>query len=788
MATMALAWVVCPLVVATLALGLGLLAARLTRADLSPPALMGVGASALVALATGLTWYPVTVVLAGPALVLGAVAGWVLGWRTLAWDRTRSWSVVAAMGAYACYAAPVLLVGAVSWAGYIKLDDTGTWLAFADRLGSAGYTSDPSSTSTPGVLIRILVGQGYPVGAFADLGVLSRLMSVDAAWLVQPLMATLAAILACILYAATDGLVDSRAWRAAAAFVASQAALLVGYTLWGGLKEITLAVLVASACVLLAPLRGDSLGGAARGALFALPAAAIFAVAGLAAAVYLAPLLLAQVALLWASRGWRSMLQGAGAFVVVAVALGVGPLSSIPAQLETARTTALGGNDDIGNLFGALRPAQLFGVWLSGDFRSPSELPTLVWVLVSIVALAAVGGIVVSVTHGKPAIPALVLVNLLAVTLAWRGAWLAGKAMAVASPALLLAACVAFAVLAETGRRFEGVALIGVVAVGVLVSNVMQYRVVWVAPSDEMRELEAIGASTAPAPALLLDYNPVGARHFLRALDVEGAGELRYHQIPMYSGAGLDKAAYADVDDFPVSSLQPYRTLVLRTSVTASRPPSTYDVLVPGRSYEAWRQNPAAASVLQHFPLGTHDDPAAPAPCDVITQAAARAGPGGRVAVALRAPQVTVPLDGAPLPPGWAAGTSPGSVAVSAPGEVEVPFSVPAAGRYVASYAGSSWGRVGFLLDGKTWYDASGVLTWTGNSTMLPALELAAGAHTLTVQYATGWRPGESYVPSELGPVVLSETAAEVPVTYVPSATATTLCGKRADWIEAVGG
>jgi hypothetical protein len=367
-------------------------------------------------------------------------------------------------------------------------------------------------------------------------------------------------------------------------------------------------------------------------------------------------------------------------------------------------------------------------------------------------------------------------------------AWLGGKVLAVSSPATLLAAGLAFAVLAETGRRFEGIVLIGLVGGSVLVSNVMAYRAVWVAPSDRMQELADIGTSGALPPALMLEYSPAGVRYFLRQLDAEAAGELRWNLIPMNDGQGLGKGAYADIDDFPISSITPYKSLVLRNELISSRPTSLYSVARPGTYYDVWSPQPGVPEVLQHWPLGTHADPAAPAPCTIVQAAIKVAGPNGRVAVAERAPVLTVPLTDTILPEGWTTGSQPGSVVVAKNGVATVPFSVDADGLYNATLGGSLWARVTLEVDGQPWWSDQNRLNWTPYSNPLPPIQLSAGKHLLTVTSRSGLLPGTGHSPSEIGPLVLSTGTYDVPVRYVASAQALSLCGQRVDWVEAVTG
>lgn len=71
----------------------------------------------------------------------------------------------------------------------------------------------------------------------------------------------------------------------------------------------------------------------------------------------------------------------------------------------------------------------------------------------------------------------------------------------------------------------------------------------------------------------MTEYEPYGVRHFLRDADPEGASELRRRPVPLRDGSSLDKGEFADIDRFDLGGLLEYRTLVLRRSPLASRPP-----------------------------------------------------------------------------------------------------------------------------------------------------------------------------------------------------------------------
>jgi len=259
-----------------------------------------------------------------------------------------------------------------------------------------------------------------------------------------------------------------------------------------------------------------------------------------------------------------------------------------------------------------------------------------------------------------------------------------GKALATGSPAIVLAGLVGAAAVARRGRRVEGAVLALAITVGVLWSNALAYHEVNLAPRDRLAELERIGNSTAgEGPALMTEYEPYGVRHFLRKADPEGVSELRRRLIPLRNGRPLEKLEVADLDQLDLNALLVYRTLVLRRSPVASRPPSIYKRVYRGRFYDVWQRPPAGPTVRRHLPLGDPAHATAPARCAaVLGLARAARRDGDRVAIARRAAPTAVPLF---PPPGsdWLVDPgTPGAVLPRGDGVMRTEVVVPSAGRY----------------------------------------------------------------------------------------------------------
>src|SRR5207342_2846141 len=105
-------------------------------------------------------------------------------------------------------------------------------------------------------------------------------------------IAFLAGLLALGLWTLARPLISSPALRAATAFVAAQPALLFGYYLWGGVKEVVAAALVAGLAALAVQLRERSREPAALVAP-ALVTAALVGVLSAGGLIWALPALLA---------------------------------------------------------------------------------------------------------------------------------------------------------------------------------------------------------------------------------------------------------------------------------------------------------------------------------------------------------------------------------------------------------------------------------------------------------------------------------------------------------------
>ena len=579
--TLLLPWIGFPLALGAVALGCAFALQRAAGRRIPGPLLLPAGLVVISVVASFTTWSGRAAQLTVPVLAGLAALGFGLGVREL--RRVDPFAVGCAIVAFLAVGAPVLASGEPTFTGYVKLDDTATFLALTDRVLEHGRDLDGLEPSSYEATLAVNLANGYPTGALLPLGVGARLVGTDPAWVFQPYLAFLAAMLALALYALVGTMVHSRPWSAFVAALASQSALLYGFALWGGVKELYAAAALALVAATVPLVRTEARSGLLPGTA----AAATVLASSPGALVWLLPPSITL--LVWV----RARSRAAAVACVTAVALALPALAAASRFLRADNRSSFRDNGELGNLIGPLDPAQLLGIWPTTDFRvEPGDMRTTAVVLGVTLAAAAIG-LLFALQCRATALLAYVAscaVGALAYS-ALGSPWLEAKAFAVASPGVLLLALVGATKLLE-GRRIIALLALATIAGGVFASNALAYREARLAPHAQLVELEKIGRTFAgEGPALMTEYQPYGVRHFLRDLDAEGASELRRRPVPLRDGRVLGKAEVADISAFAPEAVLVYRTLVLLRSAAGGRPPAAYRLVWSGRFYDVWQRS-----------------------------------------------------------------------------------------------------------------------------------------------------------------------------------------------------
>lgn len=825
----------------TLSVGLGLLAELIRGRKLPCTLLPATGFAALIAVGGLITCFPSLAELTTGAVTGLAIAGYaalVTGGprgpvRSFYFLRPRSevtWPVLAAIGVFFVFGAPVILSGSPTFAGYVKLDDTSTWLAFTDHVLAYGHSVGGLAPSSYEATIQINLEAGYPLGAFIPLGVGHELTGQDSAWLFQPYLSLMAAIMSLVFFELATPVIRDHRLRAAAVFIAAQPALLIGYAFWGGIKEVATALLVS---ILAAGAVGLVREPGPRSAVVVpiLAGAALIGVMGAGGLPWLGAIMLGT-ALLMAGTIWhrsrtgeqvaglvKTMLIGGAIALAGVLVIGL-PTVFAAGQLFSPNQDALTrASEEMGNLIRPLSLAQYPGPWPVGDFRLEpvSSLASLLTtILVFATVLAAGFGVVVSAARRAWGLLLLTFGTGLGSFLVWLvgSPWVQGKALATGSASFLILAMAGIGYLLGAGSKaeleaegpestkpFGGVstrslkaigAVLLIVPCGILVSSALAYHGSWLAPQEQLAELSEIGQEfKGEGPALMTEYQAYGVRHFLRLLDAEGASELRRRAIPRLDGAETAKGAWSDTDELVLDPAQEglltYRTLVLRRNPSQSRPPSPYELVWQGDYYEVWQRDPDydPANLIAHEPFGDLYQPTGVPDCAVVQSLAAQAGPGGEVVAAVRKPNAIADLP--EYPEDWVPDPVNLTLTPLSDGTASGSVEVPEAGRYQVWVGGSARGEVSVEIGGQDAGSVRGILNNNAQFMKLNELDLEAGPLAVAMTYERGsnFRPAVGDYPFGLGPVVLEPVESTTILRSTP-ADAQKLCGQSLDWVEAV--
>jgi hypothetical protein len=807
------AWVLFPAVLGVLGLGLGLAVERLGGWTLPGALLLPVGIAALVVLARLLTATGPTATVALPVVLIVALAGLALGRTRLRGLRADRWLALAAVGVFAVFAAPIVLSGTPTFAGYLALPDTSHQLTLSWLYAQHGgdWAALPASATRTSSEVYVITA--YPVGAQAALGVSAPLGLVSTAWLYQPFLAVLAVVGALAVAALVGPWLEGARRRALVVFLAAQPALVVGFALQGSIKELAAMAMLLTALAVLARAVADG-RGARAGLVLAVAGAAMLAALGPAALAYLAPLALVAAGW-WAWRALRErrpreLLWLAGG-TAVAVVLSLPVLVDLGFAITVASTVldadaegpAVAPGAFLGHLAQPLRTPQALGIWLSGDFRLLPAWLDLQRVLTVLATVAVALGAVWALRRRAlgPLLLAAV-VGPVSLYLLQRGTPYAdAKVLMIASPAALLPALLGAAALARGRWRWAGRALLGLLAAGVLASSALAYHDVSLAPHDRYTELLEINDRLdGRGPVIFNEYDEF-AKFFLRDAIVWASPEWPhvYRGEPFASPDALSDPdrrpsvkAPADPDDFEEAYLATAAYLVIRRSPMASRPPSGWRAAWEGDHYVVW-ERAAGVDVLEHLPLGaTVLEPAAVPVCETITALARRAQAGGARLAYVERPPGPVLLPAAMAGSDWGPSANfPGAVSLDGPGELRGTIEVQRAQRFEVWMEASVSRAVEVKVDGRRVGAVADHLNNAGAYLPVGDVRLDRGAHEIAIRMG-----GDTLAPGDggsslglrqVGPLVFrpADDPRRAVRTIAPRDHAE-LCGRSLDWVEIV--
>jgi hypothetical protein len=782
-----LAWVIFPAVMAVLCLGAGLAVRRACGAGaFSALLILPVGLAALVVLGGFLCYFSALAPLAGPACAVLGVGGLLLGWRPLRAFLSRSavarnsWAVAAALGAGGVIAAPVVLSGRPGFTGYAHIVDTSYQFDLAAHFAHSGRSVPIGTSSAYQTVLHKYLGTGYPGGGQWTLGALSNLMPVDLSWLYQPFLAFVAAMSALSLYCLLGRFLDSRRWRAVGAFVAAQPNILVAYAYTGGIKELcTSSFLLLSAALLAeAPPR---LHPGRR--LLAVPIAVAAAVASFSLTVLPWVGVLGAgicVSALVLHRQRLATLAGGAQMAAVTFVLS---LPTLAAALKLLPTVKGSGPVDLGNLAAPVPAITTAGVWITGDYRFPAYAhkgPSEALAVVVLI-LAAIG-LATAIRRRALAVGWLGVAG--AVSLYYvahrYGPWIQFKADCVTASIALLLAFAGAGALMRNLRRSDPLLYLGAVpaaaiAGAVLAGNALAYHDVTLAPYARLHNLEYIGSRFAgQGPTLTPDFEEY-SEYYLRddnqTSTVNGPTlGLRPEVNRATEPGGI--LAY-DLNEYQLSWLESFRTIVMRRNPLASRPPSNYRLVYLSRYYAVWQRDRPATTVDSHLPLSGTAGERNAAFCAKVSGSARQAGRSAEIAYTL-APHGYVQVGASNMIVSGSLQAAGGVLLANGPGRAVREQPIPSSGRYDLYLSGSFGRPVNVSIDGRHVATAAYQISYPGQWLLLGSQSLSAGVHQIKITVGgtslhAGNGPGIDPLNRAVGPLVITPAHPVVPAVVFSS-------------------
>jgi hypothetical protein len=635
------------------------------------------------------------------------------------------------------------------------------------------------------VILNKLTGTGYPGGGQSTLGAMAGLIRTDVPWCYQAFLAFTAGMGALAAYGILGSVTRHRLLRAAGGALALQPNILYGYTLEGGIKELTTAALVVTTIALLnAHVPGE--GPHRRVLPAAVAFSASFAAFSFGIAPWLGLVVVGMVAVALASKRdrRRHVAECWGVLAGVAVLLSL-PSLITAVKLATLAGGAVGGvvNLGLGNLAAPVPDWSSAGVWLTSDYRYPLMHTTATHIFDVLVIVLAVVGIAGALRARRWALGLLGLATPIALYywIAHTGPWIQLKAFCVTAAIALLLAFAGVGALGELRRRslaWLGWAAGAVVAGAVLYGNATIYHSTSIAPAARYHDLAAIGKRYAAiGPALFPAFDEY-AEYFLREEHATDLVNPAYGRFPLAQGVSPPPGGVSftwDLNQISPQFVQGFRLIIIPRSPVATRPPSNFDLVQQTRYFDVWRRDRPAARVLAHFPLASSPTERAEHHFCPPFVSRLRAMPGAvEIAYARPAPASVTGVALGAHPSYWHA-VAPNTVLAYGAGTARMQLAVPQAGRYSLWMQGSIGRPLAVYLDGRRVTSIGYEERYPDQFLLLGEASLRAGPHTLRIVRGNGslhpgsGDPASDTVGRTLGAIVVSLHHAQSDRVYVAS-------------------
>jgi hypothetical protein len=708
------------------------------------------------------------------------------------------WPALAAVVAFAAVGGPVFLTGTTTWTGYTRIVDVAFQMDFAQHLAAAGPLRPPPDSSFDAMVNKLTAG-GYPSGGQAVLGSTAALVRTDVAWCYQAFLAVAAAMGALAIFSLLGRVTTNAPLRAVGAAVAIQPNLLYGYSLEGGIKELTTAVLLMTVFAVFAErLPGD---GPRRGVI---PAAVAISAAFAAFSIGILPwlgLVLAGLLIVTLIRAGRRLYVAESWALLAALTIALSLPSLLWARgLASLAEAAVSGVVEVGlgNLAAPVPAWSSAGVWLTGDYRFPLVHTTATHAFDLVVLALAVVGTAGALRRRNWMLGFLGVSAPIALYY-WvqhGGPWVELKAFTITSTfALALAFAGAGAIweLRNRWARWLGWLAAAAIAGTVLYGNAIIYHDTSLAPAARYRDLTAIGKRYAGQGPVLFPAFDEYAEYFLRDERATDLVNPAYARFPLAPGASGGMAFVYDLNQISPPFLQSFPLIITARSPVASRAPSNYDLVQRTHYFDVWRRDRPSAVVIDHFPLSSLPlERLQQHFCPPFVADARRAGAGATVAYAQASPGVVTGLTQGTHPDYWRV-VGPNAVIAYGAGRAQVKVVLPRSGRYSVWLQGSVGRPLAIYLDGHRLARISYEERYPNQFLLLSSVQLASGAHIMHIVRGNGslhpgsGDPSTDTVGRTLGAIVFSVEDSETDrVHLAPASMAPQICAAHVgyQWLE----
>lgn len=733
---MLLAWVLQPLLLLIIAVGIGRCVEAGARVRLSLEMLVAIGAAGAVVVADLSRLVPVDGV-ATVAVPVVAGLGLIFGRRGLA--RRPDWVSWAGVSAgLVVLAAPFLRAWQPTFGGYTTLGDTAIQMLGAELLPRGAHALedlDPSAVTA--VLDSYFLGNGYPAAAQTLAGVTAKLLGAWSVETYQPFLLVLCGVLGLAVADMVRGRVNGLA-RGSAVLTAVCAPLITAYAWQGSIKEVAGAAFIAVTCAAM-PTRVEDAGGASwrQGVPFVVAAAAVLGALGFPGGMWLLPIAGVGVGAFLAS-GERPSTRAAVRWVaplgVTFLVLSWPTWRSLP-DLWTVAPAVLTLPNELGNLLRPLPSWQVVASWPVPDYR---QRPDGALLQTSVLSAVLVGGLMVVGCYSAVRARAVGLVAWgascasawLAVSLAG-SPWSVAKTMALAAPAAFALAVVGGAWVARRLPRTIAPLVVLLPVVAAVVSDVQGARGLALAPIATLRELHDVTAQARGGPTLIVDND-----EFAKVAAADAAPEVigdvwRGRAVRGPDGAVISgTGAVVDLDALGPSGLAGFTWVVVRRGPSMSWP-AGFRVLAASDRFLLFRRS--ATGVVRGF--SGQGEPLVLAAADGVCPE------GGRSRVGLpRAAASVTTVDDWRYPAAWALSNGPGGAFLrlrgGGEGVGELVVSVP--GRYRVWVGGSFPVPVTVTVAGKHVHGEATRRNFGAKLEPLGTVALPPGTHRVVVRVPDG--------------------------------------------------